>query len=1245
MNARRLTLATLAAICTLTGALFASVPAFALDTHVLSASFAGAGSGAGQLSLASNSGVAVNSSTHDVYLADTGNRRVDQFSSAGVFIRAWGWGVADGLPGFETCTLSCQAGVSGLGAGQFNTPVFVAVDNSAGPSAGDVYVADTTSNLVQKFTASGALVAGWGSGGQLDGSTATDGPFGSIDGVAVDTGGVLMVINANNQVFEFAQDGTFATDFASVRGTAANGLAVDAAGDFFKVNGDGGSVEELTSGAASDVGQVTSSAAARAIVVDSATGGLYADEGDHVEHYAFTGLGVVSEPGGSTCTIGSFSGCAASDSFGSGVLGNGAGVGVDPASASVYIADTSANQIDLFTPATLPDVATGTPSGVAARSATLNGAVDPGGVQLTDCHFDYGTGTSYGQSAPCVPATGSIPADSARHPVTADLSALTPSVTYHFRLVAASAAGANKGPDQTFTTLSLVAIDAISVSNVTTTTVTLSAQINPGGFDTSYHIEYGRTAAYGTSIPVPDAGIGAGQSDQPVSQNISGLQPNSTYHFRVVASNALGTSQSSDQLFMTRGDPASCPNAALRTGPSANLPDCRAYEPVTPADKGTSSQDLAFGGNTGVSGFALPSSDGNRIAVQATAVMFGPNPMSTGSFSVFSRTSSGWGITSVNPPGSAGDIYDTADAGGGLFSSNLTQMAVHVTSTPVPSPNDTYSVGAPGGPFTAFATVPTGYDNFFGGGTPDMSTVLLDSTDHTLLAGGAATGTVAGAHDIYQWAAGRLSLVNVTSAGSLISPCGANSLSTNTNTGGDSPGAVSADGSKVFFVSPDYMASSSDPSCPGGVHNLQQSPPQLYMRLDGSQTVEVSAPDPGVVDPNGPQPVVFQGASRDGSKVFFTTPGELTPDDAGYHDLELYEYDTDTRTLTRISHGNTHTAAGNLNLYQRVDLAATYVTVSADGSAVYFLADGQLAPVTPGGISTGISTPAGLLYRYDTITGVTRYVMAPHSVSFGAPTSRADVYQATPDGRFLLILSGGWGPNNFNALYRYDSADSSLTCVSCGPNPTVSDTMLRVALLQTANSTPRYVAISDDGSYVFFVTTDRLVPQDQNPLGGGLITSAPGEDVYEWHNGTVSLISSGTDSQPSVFIGASADGRDVFFGTHSQLASQDIDGLGDVYDARIGGGFPVPAGSAPCEGDACQSPSSAPNDATPSSSTFSGPGDPAPGATSKVLVVKAKKCGKGKVLKKGRCVKKKAKKKRARGAARRTVKHNRGGSK
>src|SRR6185312_9208384 len=107
------------------------------------------GSGDGQMELLGEtqgrggSGVAVNSSTHDVYVADTGNHRVDEFSASGAFIRAWGWGVADGTTeALQTCTSGCHAGLPGVGAGQLSEPTFIAVDNSGGPSEGDVYVAD-----------------------------------------------------------------------------------------------------------------------------------------------------------------------------------------------------------------------------------------------------------------------------------------------------------------------------------------------------------------------------------------------------------------------------------------------------------------------------------------------------------------------------------------------------------------------------------------------------------------------------------------------------------------------------------------------------------------------------------------------------------------------------------------------------------------------------------------------------------------------------------------------------------------------------------------------------------------------------------------------------------------------------------------------------------------------------------------------------------------------------------------------
>ena len=143
--------------------------------------------------------------------------------------------------------------------------------------------------------------------------------------------------------------------------------------------------------------------------------------------------------------------------------------------------------------------------------------------------------------------------------------------------------------------------------------------------------------------------------------------------------------------------------------------------------------------------------------------------------------------------------------------------------------------------------------------------------------------------------------------------------------------------------------------------------------------------------------------------------------------------------------------------------------------------------------------------------------------------------------------------------------------------------------------------------------------------------------------GCISLISSGDDPTPSYFLGASANGSNVFFGTHARLAPQDTDESGDLYDARIGGSFPVPAGKGPCEGAACQSPPPAPIDATPGSLTFSGPGNLLPVASPATPVKKTTKkktarCKRGYVRKK---VKRKTECVRARKATKSTKQRGR----
>ena len=172
MNVRGLTLAGVVSLCAvLAGVLvLACAPALAVRGYVpgVPSSFGSAGSGDGQFK--EPTGVAVNGSSEplvepaagDVYVLDTGNNRVERFSSAGVFIAAWGWGVGDGEAKYEVCTSGCRAGIAGVGAGQFNSSQAIAVDNSTSlsdPSRGDVYVANAGEHgVIDVFSSTGAYI-------------------------------------------------------------------------------------------------------------------------------------------------------------------------------------------------------------------------------------------------------------------------------------------------------------------------------------------------------------------------------------------------------------------------------------------------------------------------------------------------------------------------------------------------------------------------------------------------------------------------------------------------------------------------------------------------------------------------------------------------------------------------------------------------------------------------------------------------------------------------------------------------------------------------------------------------------------------------------------------------------------------------------------------------------------------------------------------------------------------------------
>jgi len=207
------------------------------------------------------------------------------------------------------------------------------------------------------------------------------------------------------------------------------------------------------------------------------------------------------------------------------------------------------SDVTFTTAAEAPLVVSAAATLLTSHGATLNGTVNPEGSAVGDCHFEYGTSVMYGASIPCssLPGSGASPVA-----VSAALSGLAPRTTYHARIVASGPGGTSYGSDVSFTTLpNLPLVSTQAVISVKTTTATLVGTVNPeGGAVSDCHFEYGKTLMYGSSIacvPMP----GSGTLGVVVEATPKGLTTLTTYHVRVVASNAGGTSYGSDVTFTT----------------------------------------------------------------------------------------------------------------------------------------------------------------------------------------------------------------------------------------------------------------------------------------------------------------------------------------------------------------------------------------------------------------------------------------------------------------------------------------------------------------------------------------------------------------------------------------------------------------------------------------------------------------------------------------------------------------------
>lgn len=646
----------------------------------------------------------------------------------------------------------------------------------------------------------------------------------------------------------------------------------------------------------------------------------------------------------------------------------------------------------------------------------------------------------------------------------------------------------------------------------------------------------------------------------------------------------------------------SCPNAGLRTGASASLPDCRAYEQVSPTEK--------HGADAILSGIppTRASSTGSSVIYMSTYPFAnsvgGELPVAY----LSARSEDGWQTSSLVPPTPGASPPIVANLGYD-FSADLSQYVLDVPlqnllpsgTKPEPpagvynlyvhhssrSPGDgDYSLVTTASPLTP---LPPSCGECFGtadlpvfaGASSDFSHVIFEENEG--LVGTGAPG--APVESLYESTGGRVSLVGILPDGAVAfggSEPGSG-ISTfysanNSAASHDVNHAISSDGQDIVF----------EAAADGGIPDpTQNGLTELYDRLGGASTIEISAPAEGAAPANStPRSAQFWAASADGSLVFFTSSAELTTQSntgSGNASEDLYQYDLTTRTLTDLTvDTNPRDEASGAGVLGVVGTAE-------DGSYVYFVAKGELLP------GEGEDGSPNLYVAH---AGQLHFVATLNEADLRDWTSVPVLLKAyvTPDGRHLAFMSinGLTGYDNHDRnngneadseVYEYSADSGQLACASCDPNGArPAGNAFIGAALEAQTSTPFYLprALSDDGSRLFFSSPDPLSPE----------TTSPFVKIFEYEGGRVNLISSGTSDFDAAFLDASPDGSDVFFATRSQLLPSDRDQLVDVYDARVDGGFAQPPALVPCEGSDCQgAPSTPPVLTAAISATFVGAGD------------------------------------------------------
>jgi DNA-binding beta-propeller fold protein YncE len=1156
------------------------------------------GQGAGQCTIPH--GVATSPLSGHIYLADEENQRIDEFSAWGEFIRAWGWGVRTGASELETCTTesSCRKGLTGSGVGQFSGPVGVAVD-----SAGDVYVVDWQNHRVQKFDSEGHFLLMFG--GEVDQGPNHAGNVCTAAFIADgDTCGAGTAGTGNGQFAAGWKGGPFDSPFSGI------GIAIGPADEVYV--GDENRIQVFdTGGSFQRQLPLPHGGTVGALAADPVTGNLY---------MAFPNIRLETQPAVpnvyrldqstgavlDTLEVDKPSAVAVDGSGRVYVFDNrldfGAGAG---RSSRVLVFDAAGTLVEAFAGAEYfseEEIASST--GIAASDTCFSGG--QGGVYLSEFWIFEGLNSALHAYSPTP------------DPALCPPPQVPPSIDSQFA----------------------AAVDAASA--------TLKAGINPHYFTenvgtTTYFVQYGTAAcieAEGwvagcvSSQPVPPATLKGPPVNEAVmaAVGLSKLLPATEYRYRFVAegSGAPGEPvvgaggepgvEGASAAFTTMplpSPPAACENDSRRIGTGASLPDCRAYEMVSPLEKAGGDALARLNIVPFEARMDQASTSGDALTFSAYRPFQDPESAPYSSQYLSKRDPvAGWSTEFVSPPQEGEAFVNQLFQLDNLYRAFTEDLGLSFLMT------DTEPVLGPGG----LAGHPNIYRRESGTGAYAACTSAVpqlsdQSTLGPQLQGFADDGHLAvfrlenkltadASSTIHENGTKGLQLYACSYEGGVASvhlvsalPNGTASEAENTAGGPANEefqrdqgrtesleNAVSSDGTKVFWTAA---------SGPSG-----KNPGALFVRLNpGAEptggTCVASEPEKACTLQISAGPARFWTAAEDGSLAIFSAGGLLS---------EFQVADKKTRPI-----------AGKV---------LGVLGASADAKRVYFVSADALDPeATPGEPN---------LYLHDAVQETDEFIAtlgkedlsqdnsAPGPIN---PEPVSHTARVTPNGATAVFMSSD--PQLAEEVAGYDNTDQlsgkpaaeiyryalgeGLACISCnrtGARPRgreIQNSHIFSAPIRPAaallppwlNSLHAPQVLSDGGDRVYFEGFEALASADTNERA----------DVYQWERqdagsctaseasfdpaagGCLTLISSGKATTDSQFVDAAPQGRDVFIRTASSLVPWDP-GQIDIYDAREGGGFPAPPKPpAECEGEACQSPPPGPSNSTPASSSYQGPGN------------------------------------------------------